>query len=349
MSGRRDRRFSRVMFEFERNKVRAERLKRAFNSKKPRGASLGLRDLICLCITKGQLDWTAYISENFKNLAETLREPDVASEGPKHLAPHAREREIARRLDALGRHVSRALIEEATVDTELWSENDVDDVISSALEIVVTTLGMSNARQIEAAEKILTRTTDYLRKVREGRVHIHGREPGYFQRQTEVRRRGPEPEHIQAYIRLTAFKPEELWGKSWFDTVYQEYIEDVEAGLLTVDYIFLLHSLPADPLELEFVARYEIFASTISVLAATDDRLSADLVIPSIALLTNRRVAFTHDRGPGGILTDNDEWLFEKDYERLKKKYDELSMLSARIFAKVGPQKSNETHQNQNS
>jgi len=210
----------------------------------------------------------------------------------------------------------------------------MDAAIASAVEIAATTLRMSTSRQKAAAEEILERTTTYLRKVGEGRIHIKGKEPGYFQRQKEARMEGPEPEHIQAYIRLTAFEPDQLWGKSWFDTVYREYIEDVQAGILTLEYIFLIHTIPAHPRELEFIARYQAFASTIAILAENDDRLSTELIVPSIALLTNRRRAFTHDRGPGGMLTDSDEWIFEKDYERLKKKYEELSMLSTRIFPK---------------
>lgn len=331
---RRGRLFGHVMMEFESSKVREGRIQRAFNQKNPKGASRGLRDLICLCITEGELDWSNFLSRHFPDLINTLPEPDIISELAERDSGYARKRESARRLNHLAHQIQRTLIDDGTVNPNLWSDGEVDAVIRSALEIATTTLGISGPRQKAAAEEILARTDAYLRKVQEGRIHIKGKEPGYFQRQKEVRMDGPEPEHILAYIRLTAFEPDQLWGKSWFDTVYREYIEDVQAGRLTVDYIFLIHSMPGHPSVLEFIARYEAFATTIAILAETDDRLSADLVVPSIALLTNRRRAFTHDRGPGAILIENDEWLFEKDYDRLRKKYDELSMLSTRIFSK---------------
>ena len=331
---RRDRRFAHVLREFESSKVRDGRVQRAFNQKSPTGASRGLRDLICLCITEGELDWPSFLSKKFPDLVDKLPEPEVASEFAERDSVYARKREWARRLDHLGYQIHRLLIDVGSVDPNLWSDSEVDAVIRSSLEIATTTLGMSASRQKAAAEEILTRTTTYLRKVKEGRIHIKGKEPGYFQRQKEVRKDGPGPEHMQAYIRLTAFEPDQLWGKSWFDTVYREYIDDVQAGILALDYIFLIHSMPGHPSELAFIARYEAFASTIAILAENDDRLSADLIVPSIVLLTNRRVAFTHDRGPGAVLTDNDEWLFDKDYERLRKKYEELSMLSTRIFSR---------------
>ena len=328
-----DRRFARVRIEFETRDVKIGRVQRAFNLKPSScGASRGLRDLICLCLTDNKLDWPSFLRTNFASFEQSLPEPDEAQELSRSGSEQATKAELANRFRRIGQQLRRIIGDQAKLKPGPWSDSEVENLAKSTLNIARLAVDMAVPRQKEAARKIIYQALSELRRVREGRIRIEGREPGYFQRQREVLDQCNEPEHIQAYIRLIRFDPAELVEKTWFETVYRRYVEDVAEGRLTIDYIFLLQTSRGNAAELEFISRYKAFANTISTLAEADERLAPDLIAPSIVLLNNRKVAFTHDRGPGSILIEADEWVLKSNFVQLKKKYEQLSVLSNLVF-----------------
>jgi hypothetical protein len=138
---------------------------------------------------------------------------------------------------------------------------------------------------------------------------------------------------VKAYIRLTAFDPDKLPRSSWFENVYMKFEEAVAAGRLTLEYVFLLRRSPTEPVR-SYLARFQRFAQRISLVYESDPRLTTETLRPSIVLLQNQRLAFTHDRGEDASLSEAFEWIRPDDYERLGRQYDRLEILSNPYFAR---------------
>lgn len=189
-------------------------------------------------------------------------------------------------------------------------------------------------RQREAVGASIRDCVASLRRINAGEICIPEREPGYFNRLLEAIHQSSETEKVKAYIRLTAFDPEELYHASWFDRVYEAFEALVRADRLIIEYIFLVRALPPMDTVKEFLSMFERFADRIAVVGQQDSRLTSDLLHPSIVLLERQRIAFTHDRGDDSVLVEATEWIKPEQYKELEAKYKRVEIMSHSYFRK---------------
>lgn len=209
---------------------------------------------------------------------------------------------------------------------------ETNAVHQATQEIAELATRSGTCRQREAAGAALRGCLDSLRCIHSGQIRIPGREGGYFTRLLECIDQAQKPEQIKAFIRLTAFEPEELIGKSWFERFYTRLDEAVRNEKLVIEYIFLLRS--AVPMESEgtFLSRYERFAKKIGTLSQLDSRVSPESLRPSIVLLETQQIAFTHDRGDDSTLLEATEWISQEDYRRLHAQFNSIELISTEYF-----------------
>lgn len=124
-------------------------------------------------------------------------------------------------------------------------------------------------RQREAVGVTIGDCMAALQRINRGEIQIRGREAGYFKRLLEAIDQADGPEHIRAFIRLTAFKPEELYSASWFERFYEALEDRVRRKRVSLEYVFLVHELPLVDAEREFLAMYERFADRVTDLRVT--------------------------------------------------------------------------------
>lgn len=210
----------------------------------------------------------------------------------------------------------------------------VDAIRQASQEIASLALHSATQRQRQAVNATVRDCLDSLRRIQRGQIPIPGKEAGYFKRLLERVETAAEPEHIRAFIRLTPFDPAQLAARSWFETVYRRFEQEVHRGRLAVDYIFLLRTPTPIGRAKDFIAKFEGFAGSIALLDQHDSRLTPDMLRPSIVLLEKQRVAFTHDRADDSSLLEPIEWLFEEDYKILEGRYKRLELLSTAYLAK---------------
>jgi pyrimidine deaminase RibD-like protein len=198
-------------------------------------------------------------------------------------------------------------------------------------EIAALATRSGTVRQRLAVGEAIQNCLDSLRRVNEGQISISGREAGYFARLWEVL--DGNQERLKGYIRLTAFEPDKLPRGSWFENAYMKFDEAVSAGRLTVEYIFFLRKPPTETVK-NYLARFQRFAHRINLVYENDPRLAPDTLRPSVVLLQNQQIAFTHDRGEDAALTEAFEWIRPEDYERLRRQYDRIEILSTPYFTR---------------
>lgn len=167
-----------------------------------------------------------------------------------------------------------------------------------------------------------------------GSQSIPGREAGYFRRLLECIDAAKQTEHIKAFIRLTAFTPNELVGKTWFEDFYAKLDERVRTRKVVIEYIFVIPTqAPTGPYK-DFMSRYEKFAQKIQYVSTLDPRLTPEHLHPSIVLLETQQIAFTHDRGDDSTLILAEEWTAQEDFKRLHDRFDSIQLMSTLYFRK---------------
>lgn len=171
-----------------------------------------------------------------------------------------------------------------------------------------------------------------LRRIHRGEIRIAGREGGYLGRFLERLSEAQQPEHVKAFIRLTAFEPEEVIGKSWFENFYNTLDEAVRNGKLRIEYIFLLRTETPEGWVKEFISRYKDFAEKIAYVSQKDPRLTSDNLRPSIVLFETQQIAFTHDRGDDGTLLEATEWVSQENYRQLNAQFSGIELMSTTFF-----------------
>jgi len=190
----------------------------------------------------------------------------------------------------------------------------------------------STSRQRQAANAILQDCVESIRRIEQGEIQIAGREGAYFDRWIRRLDEGSGLQNVRAFIRLTAFEPHEIDGRSWFESFYRSLNEAAQSGRLEIEYIFLIRTPAPEGEVKEFIARYERFARRISYLFQGDPRLPIDDGRPSIVLFDSQRIAFTHDRGDDGSLIQAIEWVSEDHYTRLCAHFARVEFISTTYF-----------------
>lgn len=189
---------------------------------------------------------------------------------------------------------------------------------------------------------VLFRRTDFFTEdepkhteVTIGSRRIPGREAGYFRRLLECIDAAKQTEHIKAFIRLTAFSPNELTRKTWFEDFYAKLDERVRTRKVVIEYIFLIPTDAPTGSYKDFISRYEKFAQKIGYVSKLDSRVTAENLHPSIVLLETQQIAFTHDRGDDSTLIVAEEWTAQEDFKRLDHQFDSIELISTPYFRKA--------------
>jgi class 3 adenylate cyclase/pyrimidine deaminase RibD-like protein len=208
-----------------------------------------------------------------------------------------------------------------------------DAVRRATQEIAELATRSGKPRQREAIGSTLRDCLASLRKINKGEIEIPGREAGYFKRFLERIDEAGEGEYFKAFIRLTAFEPDELINNSWFETFYAKLAAAVHAKKVVIEYVFLVRGKDLSEGERNFIDRYKQFARRIATVYPTDRRLPPGIIRPSIVLMQNQRAAFTHDRADDSSLLEATEWVTEQHYERLQNQYNRIEVMSRTYFS----------------
>jgi pyrimidine deaminase RibD-like protein len=199
-------------------------------------------------------------------------------------------------------------------------------------EIAVLAVRANEDRQRNAVDRTLACCLHELRRIENGEIAIPGREAGYFRHWLDKVTNFQGTEHVKAYIRLSAFNPEELHSKNWFQEFYQRLSEMVKSGKLTIRYVFLLRSKEPTDATGQYLNLIKDFAEEIRFIGHEGHHLPPDELRPSIVLFENQRAAFTHDRADTTALLKASEWIFKKDYDRLSKQFSIIELASNVYF-----------------
>jgi class 3 adenylate cyclase/pyrimidine deaminase RibD-like protein len=209
-----------------------------------------------------------------------------------------------------------------------------DSVYQASRDIAELSTRSGIPRQREAIGATLRECLESLRKINSGEILIHGREAGYFKRFLE-RINGTEgTEHFKAFIRLTAFDPEELMDNSWFEHFYAKLEQAVHENRVVIDYVFLIRTRIPTNGDKKFIDRYKRFARRIGLVHPKDPRIPPELLHPSIVLMEKQKAAFTHDRADDSSLLQATEWVSEYHYQRLRDQFKRIEVMSRPYFAK---------------
>ena len=209
---------------------------------------------------------------------------------------------------------------------------ETDAIYRTTQEIAALSKRPGTPCQRIAVGTTLRECLDSLRRINSGQILIPGREAGYFMRLLELIDAAQETEHIKAFIRLNIFEPDELRANSWFDNFYERFEEAVHAKKVTVQYIFLLRTNELTDDVKRFIDRFKRFAGKIKYIHQHDSRLTPEILHPSIVLLENQMVAFTHDRGDDGSLIEATEWVYPDNFKRLQDQYNRIELISTMYF-----------------
>lgn len=209
-------------------------------------------------------------------------------------------------------------------------ESDV--VNQAAREIAELAKRKGIPRQQELSATSLRECLESLRRISHGELRIEGREAGYFKRFLERVDEGQSNERVRAFIRLTPFEPDELSRLSWFDEFYHRLDEAVTENKLVIDYVFLIRTPTPTNTVKEFIDRYKQFARKIAILQEEDQRLTPDMLHPSIVLFETQRIAFTHDRGDHSSLVEATEWICGDHFNKLQEQYSRIELISTPYF-----------------
>ncbi len=199
-------------------------------------------------------------------------------------------------------------------------------------EIEVLVSRYQDPRQSAAARELLEDCLQSLRKIDVGELPIIGQEAAFFRHWLERARSYHAHQSVLAYIRLAAFKPDDLIIKNWFEDFYRNLSEMVHSGQLTIRYIYLLPTeIVTEPTKTYF-QKIERFAEEIRVIGVDCRHLNPGDLRPSIVLFEDQKFAFTHDRADNASMLQAWEWITDSDYQRLHKTYQKLKLGSTVIF-----------------
>jgi pyrimidine deaminase RibD-like protein len=208
-----------------------------------------------------------------------------------------------------------------------------DDAIHKAVLEIGDLATQPRLKSRRAREAVALALGQCALELRLGQVIIPGREAGYFSRLLDCIEGAPEPESLKAYIRLTAFEPDDLHRKSSLQGAHQRLLDVVEQKKAEFDYVFLLRQEQLSEVEKCFIDGYKTLAKRIQILHPGHPWITPEIERPSIVLLENQKIAFTHDRNDkDGTLNKSTEWLFLEDYNRLHAQFKMLQSASAPYF-----------------
>jgi hypothetical protein len=204
--------------------------------------------------------------------------------------------------------------------------------IGEANEILTLAALSCTPRQKEAIRVLINECLASLQRVLRGQIRISDLEGGYFARFFDRVNQFPEPQSIKAFIRITAFEPEELCTRSWFPHFYKKLSAAVREKKVVIEYIFLLRTENLTEPVSNYLSKYKSFAKRISIVSQERSQLEPETLRPSIVLFESQQIAFTHDRGDDNKLVDATEWVLDIQYKRLKDQYERIEFVSTCIF-----------------
>ncbi|MBV9760171.1 MAG: hypothetical protein JO340_06380 [Acidobacteriaceae bacterium] len=195
-------------------------------------------------------------------------------------------------------------------------------------EIAALSVAVKRPVQTRSISTALDRCAETLRRIVKGQIPIADNEAGYFNRWLDLVETFHGNEDVKAYIRLPAFDPNDLLKRNWFNEFYMQLRAHVASGRVRIRYVFLLATNQPDSASQAFLDSFKDFVHEIKIVTLRGRHAAPEMLRPSIVLFQKQRVAFTHDRGDNGVLTEADEWIFERDYERLRRQFREIELAS---------------------
>lgn len=209
-----------------------------------------------------------------------------------------------------------------------------DPINIATTEIIELATRSGTVGQRKAITQTIQDSLKSLRRIQQGQLPITGGDAGYFKHFLSLVQNHPKPEFAKAFIRATSFEVAGTADKFALTGLYDGLHEAVKSGKLTIEYVFLLRSresLSSNEVNL-FIERYKTFSKAIRLVFEDRTRLHHIDIQNSIALLTDRRTAFTHGRDNDGRIIDAVQWISPDDYKRLEEQYDRVRMDSHPFF-----------------
>ena len=173
-----------------------------------------------------------------------------------------------------------------------------DPINIATTEIIELATRSGTLGQREAITQTIQDCLKSIRRIQQGQLSITGGDASYFKYFLSLVENHPKPEFVRAFIRLTSFEAAGTFERFSLAGLYEGLHDAVASGKLTIEYIFFLRSQQSlDRKEIAlFIARYKKFSKEIRLVFEDSTRLLHTDIQNSIALLTDRRTALTHDR-----------------------------------------------------
>lgn len=195
-------------------------------------------------------------------------------------------------------------------------------------DIGVLAARCKDPRQSAAAEDNLRHCWQNLQKIDCGEIPLVGQEAAFFRHWIQRASSYDGPQTVRAYIRLPAFKPEDLNTKNWFQDFYERLSQMVRSGKMTIRYIYLIPTEQLTEPTKEYLEKIQTFAEEIRVIGLAAPFLRPEDLRPSIVLFETQKFAFTHDRADNAAMLEATEWISTAHYERLQQQYQKLELAS---------------------
>jgi hypothetical protein len=195
-------------------------------------------------------------------------------------------------------------------------------------EIGVLVSRCKDVRQSAAVEYHLGGCLRELKRIEGGEIPVIGPEATFFEHWLARAKRHDGLQSVRAYIRLPAFKPEDLISKNWFEEFYKNLSEMVHTGRLTVRYIYLLATPEITGPTATYLEKIRTFAEEIRIIGINCSQVDQRDLRPSIVLFETQRFVFTHDRADNASMLQASEWIKADDFERLSRQYRRLELAS---------------------
>lgn len=202
-------------------------------------------------------------------------------------------------------------------------------------DIGVLAARCSDPRRSAAAEENLRACWQNLRKIDSGEIPLVGHEAEFFRHWLARASIYDKPQTVRAYIRLPAFKPEDLNTKNWFQEFYERLSEMVHSGKITIYYIYLIPTEQLTEPTKVYLERIQAFAEEIRIISLAAPLLKPEDLRPSIVLFETQKFAFTHDRADTSAMLQATEWISKEHYERLERQYQELRPASEPFYKRT--------------
>lgn len=187
-------------------------------------------------------------------------------------------------------------------------------------------------RQRDASESYLKDCWENLQKIDSGQIPLIGQEAAFFRHWIERASSYDKRQNVSAYIRLPAFKPEDLIHKNWFEDFYARLSQMVHSGKLTIQYIYLIGTVQLTEPTKKYLEKIKTFADEIRIIHLNAPLLNPEDLRPSIVLFEPRKFAFTHDRADNAAMLQATEWISLDHYKRLEQKYERLRLASEPFY-----------------